>query len=509
MATARRVCKVPKGTRDFLPEQMAIRQRVFSLITSVFERHGAVTIETPVFELKETLLGQYGEESKLIYDIADQGGELLSLRYDLTVPFARFLATHGIVSLKRYQLGRVYRRDQPAISRGRFREFYQCDFDIAGQHPSMVADAEVLRVLIEVLDEFAALSPFHQQRLGSYQIKLSHRGLLDAILQLCGVPKDRLRPICSSIDKLDKEPWESVRKEMVETKNLSEQCADRIGAFVTRSGEPWELLRELRADTTLCCGQFGAEEALGDLERLFVYLEAMGNVLDRCTLNLSLARGLDYYTGLIFEAVLTDGTTPLGSIGAGGRYDNLVEDFAGKQVPCVGASIGIERIFSLMEDAEREVAQATGCVIRANKTQVLVAGIGNVDLVQRLRLCDELWRAHIAAECVYTERPKMARQLQYALDRGIPVLAILGESELSAGMVGLKRLSTQEQIQVERGPPMLRAIQDWIAAESQQASHDPIGGASGNGRSGKAETTASAASPFHAVRSENTPTDST
>jgi histidyl-tRNA synthetase len=509
MATARRVCKVPKGTRDFLPEQMAIRQRVFSLITSVFERHGAVTIETPVFELKETLLGQYGEESKLIYDIADQGGELLSLRYDLTVPFARFLATHGIVSLKRYQLGRVYRRDQPAISRGRFREFYQCDFDIAGQHPSMVADAEVLRVLIEVLDEFAALSPFHQQRLGSYQIKLSHRGLLDAILQLCGVPKDRLRPICSSIDKLDKEPWESVRKEMVETKNLSEQCADRIGAFVTRSGEPWELLRELRADATLCCGQFGAEEALGDLERLFVYLEAMGNVLDRCTLNLSLARGLDYYTGLIFEAVLTDGTTPLGSIGAGGRYDNLVEDFAGKQVPCVGASIGIERIFSLMEDAEREVAQATGCVIRANKTQVLVAGIGNVDLVQRLRLCDELWRAHIAAECVYTERPKMARQLQYALDRGIPVLAILGESELSAGMVGLKRLSTQEQIQVERGPPMLRAIQDWIAAESQQASHDPIGGASGNGRSGKAETTASAASPFHAVRSENTPTDST
>jgi len=468
MSTGRRVCKVPKGTRDFLPEQMAIRQRVFALVTSVFERHGAVTIETPVFELKETLLGQYGEESKLIYDIADQGGELLSLRYDLTVPFARFLATHGIVSLKRYQLGRVYRRDQPAIARGRFREFYQCDFDIAGQHPPMVPDAEVLRVLIEVLDEFAALSPYHRQRLGSYQVKLSHRGLLDAILQVCGVPKELLRPICSSIDKLDKEPWDVVRKEMIDVKGLTAPCADRIGQFVTRAGKPRELLRELQADHSLCCGKFGAEEALADLERLFSYLEAMGNVLERCTLNLALARGLDYYTGLIFEAVLTDGSTPLGSIGAGGRYDRLVEDFAGKPVPCVGTSIGIERIFSLMEEAERELAEATGRVIRASKTQVLVVGIGKVDLVQRLKLCDELWRAHLAAECLYAERPKMARQLQYALERGIPVLAILGEDELAAGVVGLKRLSTQVQIQMQRGPPLVQAIRDWLASESNQ-----------------------------------------
>lgn len=135
--------KVPKGARDFLPEQMAIREKAFRIVTKVFDRHGAVAIDTPVFELKETLTGKYGEDSKLIYDLADQGGELLSLRYDLTVPLARFLATHKINNLKRYHISRVYRRDNPAIQRGRFREFYQCDFDIAGNFARMVPDAEV------------------------------------------------------------------------------------------------------------------------------------------------------------------------------------------------------------------------------------------------------------------------------------------------------------------------------------------------------------------------------
>lgn len=162
--------KVAKGTRDFQPYQMAIRAKAFEIITSVFKKHGAVEIDTPVFELKETLMGKYGEDSKLIYDLEDQGGEILSLRYDLTVPFARFIATHNYPSMKRYHIGKVYRRDNPQMSKGRFREFYQCDFDIAGpNYGRMIPDAEVIKVVVEILEKLDA---------GTFVIKINHRLLL-------------------------------------------------------------------------------------------------------------------------------------------------------------------------------------------------------------------------------------------------------------------------------------------------------------------------------------------
>ena len=164
---AKRRVKIPKGTRDYLPEQMEVRERAFGAIRRVFKRHGAVELDTPVFELRETLLGKYGEEGgKLIYDLADQGGELCSLRYDLTVPFARYLAMHGVEALKRFHMARVYRRDNPAMNRGRYREFYQCDFDIAGVYAPMMPDAEVLKVAAEILEELP---------IGDFTIKLNHR----------------------------------------------------------------------------------------------------------------------------------------------------------------------------------------------------------------------------------------------------------------------------------------------------------------------------------------------
>lgn len=199
-----------EGTHDFTPEQMAIRERAFSIIVGVFEHHGTVALDTPVFELRETLMGKYGEDSKLIYDLADQGGEICSLRYDLTVPFARYLAMHGISNLKRYHVARVYRRDNP--SKGRYHKFYQCDFDIARQYSPMVPDFEVMKVLTELLDEL---------NIGHYEVKLNHRKLLDGMLDICGVPQSKFRSICSAIDKMDKQPWEQVRKEMVEEKGLT------------------------------------------------------------------------------------------------------------------------------------------------------------------------------------------------------------------------------------------------------------------------------------------------
>ncbi|GAX85666.1 hypothetical protein CEUSTIGMA_g13081.t1 [Chlamydomonas eustigma] len=361
---ARRMPKIAKGARDFLPHQMAIREAAFSSITSVFKRHGAVSIDTPVFELRETLTGKYGEDSKLIYDLADQGGEILSLRYDLTVPFARYVAVNGVVNIKRYHIGKVYRRDQPQMTRGRYREFFQCDFDVAGSYANMVADAEVLKVLVEILSDL---------KLGVFEVKLNHRGILDAMLEISGVPPQKFRAICSAIDKLDKEPWEAVRNEMVAEKGLPVHVTDKIGEMVV-----------LRLQSTHPLSQHaGSAAAWSDLRTLFEFLDAMG-ALGPIVFDLSLARGLDYYTGVIYEAVLQGGD--VGSIAAGGRYDKLVGMFSGKDVPAVGVSIGIERVFAIMERQAEERSKAlnaeggsggAGAVIRATETQVLVASIGN------------------------------------------------------------------------------------------------------------------------------------
>jgi len=189
------ILKTAKGTRDFQPDQMAIREKVMKKIVDVFKCHGAVTIDTPVFELKEVLTGKYGEDSKLIYDLKDQGGEILAMRYDLTVPFARYCAMNKIMNIKRYQIAKVYRRDNPSISRGRYREFYQCDFDIAGQYDPMVPDAECVKIVKDILKAM---------EVGNFVIKVNHRQILDGIFEVCGVATDMFRTICSSVDKLDK-----------------------------------------------------------------------------------------------------------------------------------------------------------------------------------------------------------------------------------------------------------------------------------------------------------------
>ncbi|EJK56825.1 hypothetical protein THAOC_23204, partial [Thalassiosira oceanica] len=430
--------KVALGTRDYLPEQMAIRQQAFSIIRRVFLRHGAVEIDTPVFELKETLTGKYGEDSKLIYDLADQGGEMLALRYDLTVPFARFLAVNSVGNIKRFHIGKVYRRDRPVMSKGRYREFYQCDFDIAGHYGRMVPDSECLAVACEILDALP---------IGDFGIKLNHRRLLDAILDICGVPADKFRTICSAVDKLDKEPWSEVRREMVEDKGLTVDVADRIGEFVVLKGEPWAMYNSLIEG-----GKFGdhkgAADAMEDLRICFTYLEAMDK-LKFISFDLSLARGLDYYTGVIYEAVCMNGNTQVGSIGGGGRYDNLVSMFqeAGKVTPCVGVSVGIERVFTLMEERLRK--EQGGSIKRPN-VKVLVASAGENLLHERMRLARVLWDANISAEFSQQENPKLKFEIANALDRQIPFMVISGEEEAREGKCKVKDLAnrTEETVAV-------------------------------------------------------------
>ncbi|KAF6176050.1 hypothetical protein GIB67_000144 [Kingdonia uniflora] len=247
---SRRLPKIPKGTRDFAKEQMAIREKTFSIIQDVFKRHGATSLDTPVFELKETLTEKYGEDSKLIYDLADQ-------------------------------------------------------------------------------------------------IKLNHRKLLDGMLEICGVSSDKFRTICSSIDKLDKQSFDEIRKEMVEDKGLNAEAADKIGAWVEKRGSPSKILSELKQKGSPFLENKGSLLALNDLELLIKALEK-SKCIHRVVFDLSLARGLDYYTGVIFEAVFK-GTTQVGSIAAGGRYDNLIGMFGTKSVPAVGVSLGMERVITIRE----------------------------------------------------------------------------------------------------------------------------------------------------------------
>lgn len=322
----------------------------------------------------------------------------------------------SIQSIKRYHIAKVYRRDQPAMAKGRMREFYQCDFDIAGTYDSMLPDAEILRILCEVFGELGWEK--------SFTVKINHRGILDGIFEVCGVPKEKIRTISSAVDKLDKLPWEEVRKEMTEEKGLEGDIADRIWEFVQKKGGR-DVLDELISDEKLKDNK-SMTKGIEDMKLLFTYLDAF-NVLDKMEFNLSLARGLDYYTGLIFE-VITEGSAPpastkktqtpariakppknndfdedrsndpsvgVGSVAAGGRYDELVGMFSGKaQIPCVGLSLGVERIFSITK-ARMQADQR----VRTNEVDIYVMAFGGKGftglLKERLEVCRILWDAGI------------------------------------------------------------------------------------------------------------------
>ncbi|KAF2664893.1 histidyl-tRNA synthetase [Microthyrium microscopicum] len=465
--------KVPKGTRDWQGTDVVLREKVFATITEVFKKHGGVTIDTPVFELKEILTGKYGEDSKLIYDLADQGGEICSLRYDLTVPFARWLAMNPQTqSIKRYHIAKVWRRDNPAILKGRMREFMQCDFDIAGVYDPLLPDAEILKIITEV---FANLG-FN----GKYTVKLNHRKVLDGMFQVCGVPEDKIRAISSAVDKLDKSPWEEVRKEMIEEKGLEPTVADKIGEFVKNEDElkigapcaerSKKVLATLQSNADLMANPV-AKAGIDELTTLLSYLDIWG-CLDFIALDMSLARGLDYYTGVIYE-VISEGSAPtktngknvsrakkvvdadedrssdpsvgIGSIAAGGRYDGLVGMFSKKgQIPCVGISFGVDRIFSIIKRRIEDAKTSTD-IVRATETDVYIMALGGKGcLTERMQIAKQLWDAGLRAEFSWKVKPKLPQQFKAAENGGVPFAVILGEDELARGEVKIKEMGLPE-----------------------------------------------------------------
>jgi len=402
--------KILKGTRDFGPEEMAKRQYVMNIIRGVFERYGYDAIDTPVIEYAETILGKYGEEGdKLTYSFEDNGGRQIALRYDQTVPFARYYAgNYGVLAapFKRYQISKVWRADKP--QRGRYREFVQCDIDIIGTQ-SLLAEYELVSVIRDVFDELG---------LTEVMIKMNDRALMDSIMDGIGIESSKRLDVIRAIDKLEKIGPDGVAKEF-EKLNLSDTEVEELKVMLVRSGSNDERLDRFDGYFT---------------ERIEKMLELAGD--DRLHFDVSLARGLDYYTGLIFEVVYGDES--LGSICAGGRYDNLCGAFSKKEFSGVGVAFGFERIMDLMEE------EALLDDVALN-SQILVTAFDEDTVSESLKVYDALHEAGVNTEIYFDPGTKLGKQFKYADRKGIPFAVIVGPDEISKGVLVLKNLDSGDQ----------------------------------------------------------------
>lgn len=492
--------KTAKGCKDFTGEDMQLRNIFFEYIKKKFLLHGAVEIDTPIFELKETLMNKYGEDSKLIFDLKDQGGESLSLRYDLTVPLYRFINTNNVSHLKRFHIGKVYRRDEPSMNRGRFREFYQCDFDIVGKFDTLRTDFHILYIFWDILYNLRNV-------LGNFKCKLNHRKILEYMLLSCNIHKDKVKTVSSSIDKLDKITFQQFRDELLNDKGIHIEAIDKIEQYISKtlSLSPFLVIEFLRNDlkeSTLNEEyKLEIQNCINHLEQIFDLLKYF-NMLNQFSFDLSLARGLDYYTGIIFEFVLLSETN-VGSVAAGGRYDFLIRNKRREYLPSVGASIGIERIITIAEEfirtknlfcktkdettnkdnknnhqnhvnvqidenvqnkkktniSNKEIKPKSSnnknnsnnsnnnnsensnkLNMKDNAVDVLVCNIKKDCFKEIVELCTKLWENDISTEFTYVKDQKIQKQLVYALEKQIPLVLIIGD-EIEQGIVKLREIT--------------------------------------------------------------------
>jgi len=435
---------LPKGTRDFAPDAVRKRQYLFQTIRTCFELFGFEPIETPAMENLSTLLGKYGEEGdKLIFRILNNGNILplaqqakdnrelanllceKALRYDLTIPFARYVVMnqHQVVfPFRRYQIQPVWRADRP--QKGRYREFFQCDADIVGSH-SLLNEVELIRLYQLV---FSRLSL-------RVSIRINHRKFLQALAASCG-DSSWMPVITTAIDKLDKTSMQQVEAELQE-KGLPEHALHLIRAYVELSAQPAD--DRLQAVLELLKHHPAAEEAVKDVSFVMEQLKGTASAWASVDVDFTLARGLDYYTGLILEVKSLE--TDMGSLGGGGRYDNLTGLFGLPGVPGVGISFGVERIYDVMESLQRFPA-STGM-----STQVLWLRMDDGLLAQVLQYAMELRQEGIATE-VYPDAVKMDKQLKYADKKGIPLVLMMGSREYARQMVAMKDLRSGVQTEV-------------------------------------------------------------
>jgi histidyl-tRNA synthetase len=415
-----------KGFRDLMPPIMSVRQHVIDTLRRIFELHGFAPLETPAIEYLSTLEGKYGEEERLIYKFEDHGGRRVGLRYDLTVPLARVVAMHYHqlqFPWRRYQIGPVWRGENPQY--GRYREFYQCDVDIVGT-PSMLADAEVLAIYGEAMQALGLMG---------YRVLVNNRKLLSGIARSAGVPDELAGSVFRAIDKLEKIGPDAVRQEMVRS-GIPEQAARRAldlflrGGQVSSFADNYALLSELAGPMQ---SDPRAMQGLNELRQIFEALPHMGVQLDRYRLDITLARGLDYYTGPVYEVVVDE--PKIGSLGGGGRYDELMSLFSGHDLPTTGGSFGLERIVDVM--VELGLFQP---VSTASRVLITVFDPSPASVSASLALAAELRARNIPCEVYLNVGDRLSKQLAYADKLGIPYAVVLGPDEMAAGTVTVKNL---------------------------------------------------------------------
>lgn len=414
--------QVLKGFRDFTPESMLLRQRVIAILRSVFERHGYEPIDTPTLEYMEVLTGKAGENEKLMYGFRDHGDREVGLRYDLTIPLARFVAMHQndiVLPFKRYHIAPVWRAENP--QRGRFREFWQCDADIVGS-ASMLADAESISVLVDALQEV---------NLTAAVVSINHRKLLQALAEFAGVPRDRAGIAFRAIDKLGKIGPGGVRAELVAA-GSTEASATGVLDLITATGTADDLLDE--ADRTLECVE-GGGAAVAELRNLVSFIEDLGVPRKAWKVDLSLARGIDYYTGPVYEAIVDE--PKIGSVAGAGRYDGLIGTFLGRDIPATGMSLGFERILEVVREFDL-------LTVPRSVVDVFVPVFAET-LATAAHTARELRRHGMATDQSVQLNKNLGDQLKYAARRGIPLAVIIGNEELDQGIARVRNLGTGAQ----------------------------------------------------------------
>ncbi|MBM6964306.1 histidine--tRNA ligase [Phocaeicola plebeius] len=434
---------IPKGTRDFSPVEMAKRNYIFNTIREVFYRYGFQQIETPSMENLSTLMGKYGEEGdKLLFKIQNSGDyfsgltdeELLSrnaaklaskfcekgLRYDLTVPFARYVVMHRdeiTFPFKRFQIQPVWRADRP--QKGRYREFYQCDADVVGSN-SLLNEVELVQMIDAVFQKFGI----------RVSIKINNRKILTGIAEIIG-EADKIVDITVAIDKLDKIGLDNVNAELA-SKGIPQEAIDKLQPIILLSGSNEEKLATLK--NVLAASETGLK-GVEESEFILKTIAGLG-IQSEVELDLTLARGLNYYTGAIFEVKALD--VQIGSISGGGRYDNLTGVFGMEGMSGVGISFGADRIYDVLNQLDLYPKEAV------NGTQLLFVNFGEAEAAYVLPVLAQVRAAGIRAE-IYPDAAKMKKQMSYANAKMVPFVAIVGENEMKEGKVMLKNMTSGEQ----------------------------------------------------------------
>lgn len=433
---------IPKGTRDFGPAEMAGRNYIFDTIRSVFKKYGFAPLETPSMENLSTLLGKYGDEGdKLLFKILNSGdafsgvqpeqlenSNALSLkvcekglRYDLTVPFARYVVQHQnelAFPFKRYQIQPVWRADRP--QKGRYREFYQCDVDVIGSK-SLINELELVQIVDEVFAKFGI----------NVCIKINNRKVLQGLAEVIGHP-DKLVDITVAIDKIDKIGLDAVKAELAE-RGIDEKGISTIEPVLVLNGTTEEKLATMKG--ILASSEAGLK-GLAELEELFGYI-AVAGIKQEVEIDLSLARGLNYYTGAIFEVKAKD--FAIGSICGGGRYDDLTGIFGLPGMSGVGISFGADRIYDVLQGLDKFPKEAIV------GTKVLFSNMGEAEVAYSLPIIAGLRAQGINCE-IYPDKTKLKKQFDYAAKKNIPYFVIVGEQEIADGVVNIKNQTTGEQI---------------------------------------------------------------